>query len=48
MAARSRTPVTAGPNAGVIGLGRIVGAAQGVASAFGYDIDAALEDPQDH
>jgi alkylhydroperoxidase/carboxymuconolactone decarboxylase family protein YurZ len=29
----------------VIGLGRVVGAASGVAGAFGYDIDAALEDP---
>ena len=29
----------------VIGLGRIVGAAPGVAGAFGYDIEAALEDP---
>ena len=28
----------------VIGLGRIVGAAPGVAGAFGYDIEAALED----
>lgn len=32
----------------VIGLGRIVGAASGVADAFGYDIDAALEAPRDH
>lgn len=32
----------------VIGLGRIVGAAPGVAGALGYDIDAALEDPYDH
>jgi alkylhydroperoxidase/carboxymuconolactone decarboxylase family protein YurZ len=32
----------------VIGLGRIVGAMPGVADAFGYDIDAALEDPYDH
>jgi alkylhydroperoxidase/carboxymuconolactone decarboxylase family protein YurZ len=30
----------------VIGLGRIVGAAPGVAGAFGYDIEAALEDPR--
>jgi len=29
----------------VIGLGRVVGAAAGVAGAFGYDIEAALEDP---
>ena len=29
----------------VIGLGRMVGAAPGVAGAFGYDIEAALEDP---
>jgi alkylhydroperoxidase/carboxymuconolactone decarboxylase family protein YurZ len=29
----------------VIGLGRIVGAAPGVAGALGYDIDAALENP---
>ena len=29
----------------VIGLGRIVAAASGVACGFGYDIDAALEDP---
>ena len=28
----------------VIGLGRVVGAASGVAGAFGYDIEAALED----
>ncbi len=32
----------------VIGLGRVVGAAPGVAGAFGYDIDAALEDPDGH
>jgi 4-carboxymuconolactone decarboxylase len=32
----------------VIGLGRIVGAAPGVAGGFGYDIEAALEDPRDH
>ena len=32
----------------VIGLGRMVGAAPGVAGAFGYDIDAALEDPGGH
>ncbi len=29
----------------VIGLGRMVGAAPGVAGAFGYDIEGALEDP---
>lgn len=29
----------------MIGLGRIVGAAPGLADALGYDIDAALEDP---
>ena len=29
----------------VIGLGRIVGAASGIAGAFGYDIEAALDDP---
>jgi 4-carboxymuconolactone decarboxylase len=28
----------------VIGLGRMAGAAPGVAGAFGYDIEAALED----
>ncbi len=28
----------------LIGLGRVVGAASGVACAFGYDIEAALED----
>ena len=32
----------------VIGLGRMVGAAPGVAGAFGYDIEAALEDRDDH
>ena len=32
----------------VIGLGRIAGAAPGVAGAFGYDIEAALEDPDCH
>jgi hypothetical protein len=31
----------------VIGLGRIVGATPGVAGAFGYDIEAALEDSDD-
>ena len=29
----------------VIGLGRVVGAAPGVADALGYDVEAALEDP---
>ena len=29
----------------VIGLGRMVGAAPGVTGAFGYDIEAALENP---
>jgi len=29
----------------VIGLGRVVGATPGVACALGYDIEAALEDP---
>ena len=29
----------------VIGLGRMVGAAPGVAGAFGYDIEAALDNP---
>jgi alkylhydroperoxidase/carboxymuconolactone decarboxylase family protein YurZ len=32
----------------VIGLGRLVGAASGVAAAFGYDIEAALEDCDGH
>jgi len=32
----------------VIGLGRMVGAAPGVAGACGYDIEAALEDPDGH
>jgi alkylhydroperoxidase/carboxymuconolactone decarboxylase family protein YurZ len=31
----------------VAGLGRVVGAAPGVADAFGYDIEAALEDLED-
>jgi alkylhydroperoxidase/carboxymuconolactone decarboxylase family protein YurZ len=31
----------------VIGLGRIVAAAPGVAGGFGYDIEAALEEPGD-
>jgi alkylhydroperoxidase/carboxymuconolactone decarboxylase family protein YurZ len=29
----------------VIGLGRLVAAAPGVADGFGYDVEAALEDP---
>ncbi len=32
----------------VIGLGRVVGASAGVAGAFGYDIETALEDPDGH
>lgn len=32
----------------VAGLGRVVTAVPGVADAFGYDIEAALEDPDDH
>jgi alkylhydroperoxidase/carboxymuconolactone decarboxylase family protein YurZ len=32
----------------VIGLSRVVGAASGVADAFGYDIEAALGDPDHH
>ena len=31
----------------VIGLGRMAGAAPGVADAFGYDIEAALDDPDE-
>jgi alkylhydroperoxidase/carboxymuconolactone decarboxylase family protein YurZ len=31
----------------VIGLSRIAGAAAGVADAFGYDIEASLEEPDD-
>jgi len=31
----------------VIGLGRVAGAAPGVADALGYDIEAALEEPDD-
>lgn len=30
------------------GFGRVVTAVPGVADAFGYDIEAALEDPDDH
>jgi ABC-type multidrug transport system ATPase subunit/alkylhydroperoxidase/carboxymuconolactone decarboxylase family protein YurZ len=32
----------------VAGLARVVAAVPGVADAFGYDIEAALEDPDDH
>jgi 4-carboxymuconolactone decarboxylase len=32
----------------VAGLGRVVGAAPDVATALGYDIEAALEEPDDH
>jgi alkylhydroperoxidase/carboxymuconolactone decarboxylase family protein YurZ len=32
----------------VIGLGRVIGAAPGVAGAFGYDIESALQDPDGH
>ena len=32
----------------VIGLGRVVAAAPGVAGGLGYDIEAALEDPGGH
>ena len=32
----------------VTGLGRVVTAVPGVADAFGYDIEAALEDPNVH
>jgi hypothetical protein len=32
----------------VAGLGRAVCAVPGVADAFGYDIEAALEDPDGH
>jgi len=32
----------------VAGLGRVVTAVPGLADAFGYDIEAALEDPDDH
>jgi len=31
----------------VAGLGRVITAVPGVADAFGYDIEAALEDPHD-
>jgi alkylhydroperoxidase/carboxymuconolactone decarboxylase family protein YurZ len=32
----------------VAGLGRVTGAAPGVAAALGYDVEAALLDPDDH
>jgi alkylhydroperoxidase/carboxymuconolactone decarboxylase family protein YurZ len=32
----------------VAGLGRVVGAVPDVAAALGYDVEAALEDPDDH
>jgi alkylhydroperoxidase/carboxymuconolactone decarboxylase family protein YurZ len=32
----------------VAGLGRVASAAPGLADAFGYDIEAALEDPDGH
>ncbi len=32
----------------VAGLGRITAAVPGVAAAFGYDVEAALMDPDDH
>ena len=32
----------------VAGLGRVISAVPGVADAFGYDIEAALEDPDGH
>ena len=32
----------------VAGMGRVVSAAPGVAAALDYDIEAALEDPDDH
>jgi alkylhydroperoxidase/carboxymuconolactone decarboxylase family protein YurZ len=32
----------------VIGLGRVVGAAPGVADGLGYDVEAALDDPDGH
>jgi hypothetical protein len=31
----------------MIGLGRMAGAAPGVAGSFGYDIEAALDDPDE-
>jgi alkylhydroperoxidase/carboxymuconolactone decarboxylase family protein YurZ len=32
----------------VAGLGRVTGAVPGVAAALGYDVEAALVDPDDH
>jgi alkylhydroperoxidase/carboxymuconolactone decarboxylase family protein YurZ len=32
----------------VVGLGRVTGAVPGVAAALGYDVEAALLDPDDH
>ena len=32
----------------VAGLGRVITAVPGIADAFGYDIEAALEDPDGH
>ena len=32
----------------LVGLGRVVTAVPGVADAFGYDIEAALDNPDDH
>ena len=32
----------------VAGLGRVIGAVTDVAAALGYDVEAALEDPDDH
>ena len=32
----------------VAGLGRVTGAVPGVAAALGYDVEAALVDPNDH
>ena len=34
--------------ASVAGLGRVTGAVPGVAAALGYDVEAALLDPDDH
>ena len=34
--------------ASVAGLGRVTGAVPGVAAALGYDVEAALVDPNDH
>ena len=32
----------------VAGLGRVISAVPDVAAALGYDIEAALQDPNDH